>query len=204
MYNTLMQPGETARPGDSPRSATPTPPPTEPNQQWRFTPEQASSAAAAVHHDEDRAITWTASEYVANQKTYGWYVLLGLGALAAATLIFLITRDKVSTGVIVLVGIIFGITAAHQPRTLEYRLDHNGIKIGDKLYPYSDFKSFSVMEDGAINSILLLPLKRFMPGLSIYYPPDQEEDILAVLGSYLPHETREIDAIDRLMRKIRF
>lgn len=105
---------------------------------------------------------------------------------------------------IVVVAIMFGVFAARQPRVLAYQLDHSGIRIGDKFYPYSEFKSFSVLDEGPVSSILLLPLKRFMPGVSMYYPPEQEEKIVTVIANYLPHEEREPDPLDRLMRKMRF
>jgi hypothetical protein len=154
--------------------------------------------------DDAMDVTWSASEYVAHQKDAGWYVLLMLGAAALAIAIYLITGDMFSGGVIVLVGIIFALGSSRQPRTLEYGIGRVGLKIGEKFYPYSDFKSFAVVEEDAIYSILLLPMKRFMPGVNLYYPPDQEDEIMGVLSSYLPHETRTDDMFDKLTRRLRF
>lgn len=186
-----MQPGETIKPGGSAEPATAPAPSQEPE----------TTAPATADAPE---ISWTASEYVAHQKTTNWYVMLGLGSAGLATLTYLLTGDVISTAAIVIVGVIFGMAASRQPRTLAYGIDHGGIMIGEKFYPYADFKSFSVMEEDAIYSILLLPMKRFMPSVSIYYPPDQEDDIMAVLSTYLPHEARAVDMVDRLARKLRF
>ncbi len=49
-----------------------------------------------------------------------------------------------------------------------------------------------------------MPLKRFMPPITLYYPPDQEDAVINALAAYLPHEDRTHDPVDRLMRKIRF
>ena len=201
MYNTLMQPGETITPGGQP---SPTPP-APPQKQWpadsntAYAPETQSKPAP-----EGGEINWTASEYIAHHKTANWYVLLAIASVIVAGLVLLLTGDKLSAGVIVLVAAVFGISAARQPRTLRYAVDHYGIRIGDKSYAYTDFKSFSVIEEDAIYSVMLLPMKRFMPGISMYYPPDQEEDILEVLADYLPHETRQEDMVDRVVRKLRF
>lgn len=194
-----MQPGAPATPGSG---QSPGP---EATGQWQFNPDDdtagpAPAGAAAAGQET----TWTASEYIAHQKSAGWYMALGLGAVGLALLVWFITDDVTSGVVIMIVAIIFGAMAARSPRVLNYHLDHGGLHIGEKFYPYADFKSFSVLEEGPIDSILLLPMKRFMPGLTVYYPPEQEDAIFAVLGNYLPHEVREPDALDRLMRKVRF
>lgn len=151
-----------------------------------------------------KEVTWTASEYIAHHKGPGWYMGLALTTVAVTALTYLITQDMVTAVVIVIVAIIFGVFASRQPQVLTYKLQDNGIVIEDKFYPYGEFRSFAVQEEGAINSIFLMPLKRFHPGLSLYYPPEQEDEIINTLGSYLPHEDRQPDIVDRFMRNIRF
>ncbi len=96
------------------------------------------------------------------------------------------------------------VLAGRKPRTHEYQVDSQGVQIGTKKYPYANFKTYSVIEEGPISSITLMPLKRFMPTMSLYYDPQDEERITAVLGSYLPFVEGQKDAIDRLMHRIRF
>jgi RNA binding exosome subunit len=43
-----------------------------------------------------------------------------------------------------------------------------------------------------------------MPGINIYYAPEDEKRILGVLSNYLPFEQHEMDIVDRLVSKIRF
>jgi hypothetical protein len=83
-------------------------------------------------------------------------------------------------------------------------VDEHFLYIGQKFYDWGMFKSFSVIEEDAINSIYLTPLKRFMPAISVYYSPDDEEKILTTISNYLPHEERARDFIDKLMHRIRF
>jgi len=130
-------------------------------------------------------------------------ILAGLTGLVVAV-VYLITREVFSAIVIVLAASLFGVTAQRKPRTLQYQVDSHGVSIGSKAYQYGLFKSFSVLEEGAFSSIQLMPLKRFMPPISLFYPPEQEEQIVNTLGSYLPHEERTHDPIDRLMRRVRF
>lgn len=152
----------------------------------------------------EQVVTWTASEYVAHEKSAGWYTGLLLAVALIGGLVFLITRDVVSVGVVVVAGLVFAVYANHQPRQLQYRLDERGIGVGDKQYSYSEFRSFSVMPEGAFQSIVFMPLKRFSPPLTIYFSPDDETKIADLLVDKLPFEEMRRDAVDSLLRRIRF
>lgn len=149
-------------------------------------------------------IEWTASEYIANPKSAGWFMLLAVGSILLAAGIYFVTKDYVSTGVIALLGVIVGIFAARQPRVLRYVIDNTGIYIGERFYPYATFKTFSVADSQAIHHISLEPLRRFMPPLVIHYDPDDEGKITETLASYLPYQPYRRDIVDSITRRFRF
>lgn len=151
-------------------------------------------------------ISWTASEYIAHDKSPFWYVSVSLMVLAFAGLILILdgVDSWLSPLLIVLAGIIFMVAASRKPQILEYLVDDSGVHVGKKLFYYSQFKSFSLVQEGPIMTIILTPLQRFMPSLTIYYETKDQESIVEVLSLYLPHETKKLDFIDNLMRKIRF
>lgn len=204
-YNTLMQPEsndqQPATPGweYKPNSQEASAP-----QFVQPSPHPVSKSPAAQPEDLKNGVTWTASEFVAYQKSKGWYVILALVGIAAVGFIYLVTKDMISVSIAALVMIVLGVTAARKPRTLTYQVDNTGIHIGSKSYSYNNFKSFSIIDEGVFNSIALTPLKRFMPTMSVYYDPSDEEKIIAVLTSYLPFVEGEKDAVDRFLHKIRF
>lgn len=152
----------------------------------------------------DEVISWTASEFIAHHKTSGWYALLLLAAVVAAFLVWFVTKDLVSGLVVVFAGVILATYASRKPRQLNYQIDPSGLTIEQKHYSFSDFRSFSVMQDGAFASIVFAPLKRFGTLLTIYYDPQDEERIINALSGRLPHEERRPDPIDSMMRRIRF
>ena len=149
-------------------------------------------------------IEWTASEFISHQKTGKWYVSLGALSACATLIVFLVTKNIFSAFVVAAACMALGVLAARQPQTKRYIVSADGVTIGDTPYPYSMFKSFSVIDDDAIRCIWLRPLKRFMPTVVMYYPPDQEERILLMLENFLPIEDRQHDFVDRLSRRIRF
>lgn len=153
---------------------------------------------------EGAHITWTASEYIANPKNTGWFALLAASSLVLAVVVYLLTKDIVSTVVIVVLGVLVGTFAARQPRTLQYEIDDKGVHIGGKLYPYAGFKAFSLADEHATRFISLLPLRRFMPPLVVHYAAEDEQTIADVLASYLPYEEHKTDIVDSITRRVRF
>lgn len=218
------EPGEVIRPtaqsGTDPRAQkeqpeTPTPPASsalpqtsqQPSSQQHLNPDTPvfmPSPKQEKHTVAGASVSWTASEFVAHEKNANWYGLLALAGVLGTVIIYLLTKDIVSSAMILVVTVIFGVFASRKPRVLEYVLDQSGIHIGPKFYAYGDFKSFSVFEEGSLNAVLLMPLRRFMPSLTIYYDPQDEEKIIQVLSDYLPFEERDHDMVDKLMRKVRF
>lgn len=130
--------------------------------------------------------------------------MLALGTIVTAGIVYLMTQDKVSTGVILFVAVIFGISAARKPREQRYGIDEDGVTIGDKKYPFNTFKSFSIVQEEGIESIWLMPLKRFRPPISIYFDPNDGDQIVNILSQFLPIEDHQLDAVDRLMHRLRF
>jgi hypothetical protein len=152
----------------------------------------------------EEVITWTASEFIAHHKTGSWYVLLLLASCMAAGLIWFMTKDIVSAVVVVFAGAMLATYAARKPRQLSYQLDPAGLTIGDKHLSYNEFRSFSVVPEGAFSSIVFSPLKRFGTLTTIYYDPQDEARIVDAISQRLPHEEHRLDAIDGMMRRIRF
>jgi hypothetical protein len=173
-----------------------------PKAEWEFHDEAPTADAQKPANHEP--VSWTASEYIAHDKSLGWYVTLGLAIVGAAVVVYLLTKELISSVVIVIMGIAFGAFAARKPQELEYLLDSNGLKVGNRLYPYNQFKSFNVLDEESIHSIMLMPMQRFMPPLSVYYAPEDEDKIADALSSYLPFQERKPDVVDRVMRRVRF
>jgi len=153
---------------------------------------------------EFKPITWTASEFIAHDKSGGWYAILTLGSIVLAALLWFLTKDWVTPAVVLFAAFIFGVYAKRKPRELVYTLDDHGLIIGDKHYPYDQFRSFAVVPEGGVAGIVFMPLKRFGAPLTIYYDPADENKIVDLLAIVLPLEHRTQDPIDRLMWRIRF
>ena len=173
---------------------------------WSFQDE--SQAYSANPEPGERAqfqpISWTGSEFISNQKNSSWYFSLAVFIVVICVAIYLISKDILSVVFISIMGILFGVVASRKPRQLEYAIDEDGIKVGTKIYLYDDFKSFSMQQHDAIGYVSLLPLHRFHNELSIYFPPDHEEQVFNALAYNLPNEQRKENYIDKLSKFVRF
>ncbi len=223
----LMQPGDTITPGG--QTPEPTPPqavePIAPAQQT--TPEPAVTAqptpAVSPTAPMDKApvsafeapvyqpdtsdpavISWTASEYIDHSKGPAWFAVVGIGIFALSVAAYFLLKDILAPVLLALAGLTTAVFAGRRPQVIEYAIDTSGIHIGQRAYSFGDFKSFSLTESGPLPAILLTPLKRFLPPITIFYDPKEEDKIVDALADYLPHEDKQPDMIDRIMGRIRF
>lgn len=149
-------------------------------------------------------ISWTASEYIGHEHGFSWFFLLLLSTAAVTVGVYFITKDYFAAAVIIIVGIISGVIANRKPHEITYEVSPKGLRVGEKTYSYSLFKSFSIIREGNVTSINLFPLKRFMPLVSAYFAPEEENNIVSALGEHLPYQEHQLDLVDRLARHLRF
>jgi hypothetical protein len=193
----VAQPDPVPAPSPSPEPAAP------PTGDWKTTVGLTDAAVPFTPADTSE-INWTAAEFIEHSKSPGWYAALAGITIVLVAIVYLISRDRLSTGVVLLVMIGFGFYAAHRPGVQEYGLSAAGIRIGNKVYKLQDFKTFSVTDEGSVISVVFMPLKRFMPPLAVYVTPEIENQVINFLSTFLPFDPHHVDATENLMRRIRF
>jgi hypothetical protein len=165
---------------------------------------QGSELEVAPGMHDATPITWTASEFMDHTKSASWYIGLLLVAVALSVGFYALFRDLITAIVILVAAAALGFYARRQPRQLEYQLDSQGLSIESKHFPYSSFRSFSVVDEGPFGSIAFMPLKRFGLIITVYFDPQDEDHIVELIGEHLPLEPHTQDAVDRFMTRIRF
>jgi len=188
---------------ESGSAAEPTPAPEAPKPPSGPAPQPSQPFADSFPIQGD-GVQWVASEFEAGQKNVGWFTLLALGTFVVAGLLYFITKDISSVVAVVLLAMAIAFVAGRKPESRHYAVSSRGIQIGSRLYPFDYFKSFSVMHEESAGSISLMPTKRFMPMLAMYFEPKDEDTIVDAISNFLPFEHRDHDFVDRFSRKIRF
>ena len=168
-----------------------------------YKPDDSAAASPAAPKGSKQSVSWTASEFIEHQRGAGWYAMLFIVTIAVAAGIYFIIHDYFAAGVIVILGIITGVYAGHKPGQTTYEVNRSNLKIGEKTFAYSNFKSFSVIRDGALVSLNLNPLKRFGLTASAYLDPKDEAKVTDIIGQYLPLEDRDVDLFEALTRRLK-
>ena len=144
-------------------------------------------------------IEWDATEYVQREHKLGWYFgLFGVGtALILLAIFWLKSWSFVALVVVMILALM--VYTLRAPRTLHYSLSDDGLREGEKHYAFEDFRSFGVLQEGAHYSLVLMPAKRFMPAVKVYFPEVAGEKIVDAFGARLPMEEVKLDLIDRIV-----
>lgn len=151
-----------------------------------------------------KPVSWQAPEYIEHHHPASWYASLVLASAVLAAVIYFLTKDIFAVVITALLGAIVGIAASHKPKTITYSLSGSSLSLNSKAYQLKLYKSFSVVDEGEIVSATLMPLKRFMLPLAIYFNHTDTDKIVDALSARLPHDDRPADAVERLASRLRF
>ena len=153
---------------------------------------------------ETTSLSWTAPEFMAHSKNAKWYFILTGVALVASALIWLLTRDKISSAFVLFGALLFGVYASRKPQESDYAINGMGVTVRGRYHSFEEFRSFGVVPEAIFSSIIFMPLKRFSQAVTIYFLPKDEEEIVGLLSDRLPQEDHRHDLIDNFMRHIHF
>jgi len=154
--------------------------------------------------DEDEPIHWMASEYVSREKNTLWFVLFGIVVAALIAVDILFMKAYTFSVLVAVMATAIIVFAMRPPKEINYTLSgHQGLYVGEKLYHFSEFKSFGVINDDGSHFIMLIPVKRFALGVSIYFPEEIGEELVDIFGARLPMQEVKLDLIDIIVRKLR-
>lgn len=172
----------------------------QPSEEETFQPTQL----AEEDTPDDPPITWSAQEYIHLDKGPWWFILFAVVVLGLIALDIFFLKSWTLSLLIIVMAIAVIVYIRRPPRTLTYALSpKQGLYIGEQLYSFDQFKAFGLIKDGDQDSIMLIPRKRFAPGVSVYFPEEAGERIVDILGQRLPMENLKLDAVDIIVRKLR-
>jgi len=149
-------------------------------------------------------VSWEAQEYIDVAKGPVWYAVFGVIVLAFVAIDFFFLQSWTFSILVVVMAVSIIVYGRRPARTITYNLSpRQGLYIGERLYHFDDFRSFGVINDNGHNSIMLIPRKRFSPGVSVYFPEEVGERVVDILGQRFPMEDLKLDPLDVIVRKLR-
>ena len=164
--------------------------------------QQLEQPAPAPEPVGEQPIQWQAPEYVQERRSPWWFIGFWVVVIILMLAAIFIIRSISFAVLVPAMAAALMIYSHRPPRTLSYVLSSKGLYINEKLHPLAEFRSFGVVQDESIPSLMLLPVQRFRPGLSVHFPSEAGETIVDMLGSRIPMQEIKLDAFDKIIQKL--
>ena len=105
---------------------------------------------------------------------------------------------------VILMGTAFLLFSLRPPAQIPYSVDIvEGMRIGDQLYSFDNYRSFGVAIEDGVYSLVFTPARRWGLSLVMYFPAEVGEELVDLVGQRLPMEDVKPDAVDRFIRRLR-
>lgn len=166
-------------------------------------PLEAQQAVSGTNTDLREPFAWDAPEGVQSQNSIVWYIVFGLIALGLMALSIFILKSVTFAILIPVMAVALILQKSRPVRIINYAISPKGIYVADKLYDFSEFRAFGLLNDRGQHSAIILPVKRFSPGLTIYFSDREGETVVDMLGARLPMQEVKPDALEKLLRWIK-
>lgn len=165
--------------------------------------QEAPADTGPTRLPEVEPVQWQAIEYMQQTKTAIWYVVFVVVVLVLMVLAIFVMKALTFALLLPVMAGALMVYSHRPPRQLSYALSEKGLYINDQLHPLEEFKAFGILRNEQINSLVLIPIKRFRPGLTVYFPTEVGEQIVDTIGGYLPMEDVQPDMFDAIVNKLR-
>ncbi len=153
--------------------------------------------------DLTEPIAWDAPEGTKIQRGSGWYIGFVVALLVLMALAILVFKSWSFALLLPIMAVALFVLTDKNPQIINYAISPKGVYVADRLYDFSEFRAFGLMEYNGQHSAILLPVKRFSPGLTIYFSELEGEKIVDMLGARLPMQEIKPDALEKLIRLIK-
>ncbi|MCB9815246.1 hypothetical protein H6785_01520 [Candidatus Nomurabacteria bacterium] len=138
-----------------------------------------------------RSITWEAPEHHHVEKGNDWFFALIIIVIALVVVAILFNNVLFALLIGLAGGALF-VSAAKRPSIIPFAVTLRGVRVGDRVYPYSTLDSYRIDEDDPRGPQLLIKSeKKLMPLMVLPIPVDHVDDIDDILKERLLEENLE-------------
>ena len=154
--------------------------------------------------EPNRKLEWTALEYEEKERGNDWFWALGVIILASAITSFIYTNYFFGLFLII-GGILLGTFAVKKPDLVFYELNEKGLKIRNRLFPYTNIKSFWIKKDLEKSTLFIKSERLFMPIISMPINQNSAEEIKNfMLSENVPEEEMKEHVSEKIMDSLGF
>lgn len=176
---------------------------------------QAKTASSAISIPQESAVntdgakapealTWKAHEFAMYRKTFVWFAGLW-GAAGLIVLVMILLKNYTAAALFAIAAFVMSLYGKTQPRVMIFGVSSQGVRIGERLYLYSDLRSFWIFYEKGVRAELSLRSNRaLMPYVRAPLGDMNPAKVHAALSRYLPERKHADSAVDALSRHIGF
>ncbi|MCB9810431.1 hypothetical protein H6781_02455 [Candidatus Nomurabacteria bacterium] len=151
-----------------------------------------------------RSIAWEAPEHHHVEKGNDWFFALIIIVLALVVVAILFNNTLFALLIGLAGGALF-VSAAKRPSIIPYAVTLRGIKIDDRIYPFSTLDSYRIdEEDPKGPQLLIKSSKKLMPLMVMPIPVDHVDDIDDILKEKLIEEDLEEPLLVKILELFGF
>ncbi len=146
-----------------------------------------------------RNISWEAYEHYHIEKGSDWFWILGIITIST-TVVAILLGNTLFGIVLFLAGLVTALHGNRKPRIIPFAVTQRGVRIDDKLYPYTTLEAFYIDEEHYLGPQLLVRSEKlFMPLLILPIPEEYIDDIEDMIAQRLPEEHLEEPFMTKLL-----
>lgn len=154
--------------------------------------------------EEVRGIAWEAYEHHHVERKSDWYWIVGI-IIASVSIASILLGNPLFGIAILIGGSVLLILAARPPKIIQMAVTQRGLRLDDKLYPYTTLEAYCIEEDDILGPQLLVRSEKlFMPLLILPLPEEYVDDIENIIAQRLPEEHLEEPFARKLLEFLGF
>lgn len=145
---------------------------------------------------------WTVDEYDRHVRGPAWFALAFLAAVGLI-LYALITQNFLFAIIIVMFGVIIGLSALREPERIPFRATTRGVVVGELFVPYKDLKDFWIVyEPPYVKNLYFEHKNPLTPRIVIPFEDADPVEVRATLLAHLDENGRSEEPLGDLLGRV--
>lgn len=151
----------------------------------------------------EEIVSWTVDEYERHERGPLWYAIAFVVGVALV-LYAMVSQNFLFAVIIVMSGVIIGLSTLREPRKILFQMTTRGVGLGGKFTPYKDFRSFWIYYEPPFSKNLYLDFSNpIVPHLKVSLEDQDPLEIRKALLEFLREElSQESEPLSDLIGKV--
>lgn len=164
--------------------------------------DEAQQVLAQDHFGEE-IFSWTVDEYERHERGPVWYAIAFIVGVALI-LYAMITQNFLFAVIIIMAGVIIGLSSLREPQKILFQMTTRGVLLGNEFSPYKDLKSFWIFyEPPHFKSLYIDYRNPVTPHLKVSLEDADPLEVRAALLEFLREElSQEEEPLSELLGRV--